>query len=608
MGAPNGAGPAEGLGGGPPAAWERRDTWILAGLLLVQAVVMAAAFTPAPHTGGDNAGYLGLAHSLLERGAYLDLYLPGEPAHTKYPPVFPGLLAFAHLLGAKTWVGFKAVAGSSTALAVGFSFLWARNRRGSWFALGVAGLVAISSAVVYYSHWILSDPTFLAFTFLALWALERGEGARSGEDGARSPDDGEDEGGSRDGRGRAWWRREAGPLHPGWLAAGAAAAVLAYFTRSAGVPLLAAIGLWLALGRRWRALAAYVPAAVLPAGLWWLRNRGVSEEGAYLSEFWLVDPYRPELGRAGPTELLARTGENLVGYVTTHVPGGITGLTGPAAGVLGIVLLVLAGWGWLRCVRRRPGVAELFVPLYAGLLLLWPVVWSGDRFALPLFPLLIFYAGVAVAEGLGRWRRDVAVAGLAVGVLVLGGPAVTSWVESVGSARSCWSRARADGPWACTGPRTLEFVAAAGWSGANLPGGSVVISRKPRAFYLMSGTKSEMYPLSRDAGTFLERARELGAGYLVFDYVDGLAGYYLAPVLRSRPEAFCPLRGFGEVGGVGTQLLGVLPGADAGDRPPQEGGQGIRLPPCPEGLLGAEPGPAPDYSSGVVPLFSRNVP
>ncbi|MFW5905123.1 MAG: hypothetical protein ACOCUZ_02790, partial [bacterium] len=71
-----------------------------------------------PHTGGDNAGYLGLAYSLLERGAYLDLYLPGEPIHTKYPPGFPLLLAGARILGAETWVAFKAVVAVSATLAV----------------------------------------------------------------------------------------------------------------------------------------------------------------------------------------------------------------------------------------------------------------------------------------------------------------------------------------------------------------------------------------------------------------------------------------------------------------------------------------------------------
>ena len=48
----------------------RRAILVLAGVLLLQSIVVAAVFTPQPHSGGDNAGYLSLAHSLLDRGTY----------------------------------------------------------------------------------------------------------------------------------------------------------------------------------------------------------------------------------------------------------------------------------------------------------------------------------------------------------------------------------------------------------------------------------------------------------------------------------------------------------------------------------------------------------
>ena len=62
-------------------------------VLAVQAVVLFAVFDPTPHNGGDNAGYITLAHSLVDRGAYLELWDPEEPPHTKYPPGFPLVLA-----------------------------------------------------------------------------------------------------------------------------------------------------------------------------------------------------------------------------------------------------------------------------------------------------------------------------------------------------------------------------------------------------------------------------------------------------------------------------------------------------------------------------------
>ena len=69
--------------------------------------------------------------------------------------------------------------------------------------------------------------------------------------------------------------------------------------------------------------------------------------------------------------------------------------------VAGLILAGLALGGWLASMRRRRGVAEYFFALSAGLILLWPVQWSGDRFALPLLPLLLRYATDALAS-LGR--------------------------------------------------------------------------------------------------------------------------------------------------------------------------------------------------------------
>src|SRR5690606_28766828 len=130
---------------------------------------------------------------------------------------------------------------------------------------------AASAATVDYSHWILADPLFVLLTMTALWLLER----RAGAPGRRAGATGD--------------RR--------LLAAGIAVALAAYFTRTAGLPLLIAILGWLALARRWRALWTAAGVFVLPALLWALRGGGSGGgPGDYAAEFWLVDPYQPGLG------------------------------------------------------------------------------------------------------------------------------------------------------------------------------------------------------------------------------------------------------------------------------------------------------------------------
>ena len=555
---------------------------LLTAVVAVEAILVAGAFNPAPHTGGDNAGYVSLAHALLTTGSYTEAFDPAGLPHTKYPPVFPALLAALMALGARTWVALKSTAAVATVAAVALTYLWAARRVGPWSALGVALLFGASSAVVYYSHWVLSDPVFVALTMAALWALDRepAEPTASGEAE-------ESEGDARAGR---------------WLAVGVAAAGLAYFTRSAGLPLVVALLAWLAWRRRWRPLALTGVALGVPALVWWMRGRGAP--GAYATEFWMVDPYQPALGTIGPVGLVPRALENLSGYVLGYGPGGIVGARGGWVSVLGAVLVAAALYGWVRALRRgRVGPAELFLPLYAGLVLLWPTVWSGDRFALPLYPLVFLYGALALRDVATRLPRLAGNLLAAAVVLALALPASASWVREAGTARACARAVAAEGAFACYGARVGAFVTAAEWAATGLPDGAAVLTRKPRIFYVLSGVPSRTFPFDQDPEVLLGVADEVGAEYVLLDEWDGLAGAYVGGAVARRPGAFCYVRGFGRPGAGGAQLLGILgpesrSGASAGSA------EEVRVESCPaHDSVMEEPVRHSSSSSGRIPLL-----
>lgn len=564
-----------------------------AAVVLVQLLMAAAAFNPAPHTGGDNATYISLAHSLLGTHTYTEVYDPEHLPHTKYPPVFPAILALWIAAGATTWKALKTTAVLFTALSVALAYAWASERRGAVFGAGIALLFALSSATMDASHWVLSEPPFLAFTMLALWAYERA--ARADPDAPLSAQSQSTPAGD----GMA----ERAPTGARWaLPLGGIATVLAYFTRSAGLPLLLAAGAWLAWKRRWRALAVYAVGAGLPILLWILRARRV-DRPTYMGEFWMVNPYDPALGRVGIGGLFGRFWTNLIGYATRHVPGGIVGAQGGWVAAIGVTLVLLAAVGWALRTRSRAGVAEIFLPLYVGLILLWPEVWSGDRFALPLYPLLFFYAAEALLAARVRIGKGALVA-TGVAALVLAGPALAAWTRSASVARLCAAADRSIGPFGCYGAPVQEFVRIALWSRTALPQGSAVLSRKPSIFYVMSGIPSRTFPFSTDTEVLLQEARRTGAHYVVIDQWDGQALRYVGDAVARRPSAFCAVGGFDpREGSAGTLILGILTDSPATDTYPQTQ---VSLERCPADMLGDVSAPIPDYSSSSIPLLSSS--
>jgi hypothetical protein len=425
--------------------------------------------------------------------------------------------------GLQPWAPIKIVLSIFSAVAVAFTWLWMDRRRRPALAIAVTAIVALSPGVLEQGHWILSDVPFWTFTMLALWGFER-----------------------------------INPELRGRYAIGVVAAVLAYFTRSAGLPLALAIVAWLTLRRRWRQLAVFVAVLGPLALLWWLRARqfgGID----YVSQFWYVNPYTPELGRIGPVDLIDRMVENTSKYISIHMPILLTGTTGTLPLTASISAILLGIYGWAMRLRR-PNVAELFLPLYIGLLLIWPAVWSGERFLLPALPVILFFAGDGLMRLTKRLapRRDLAVGAVAAAfVLVMAAPTLA--IAGTQSGR-CMIEYRTGNRYACHAPAWRDFFLLAEWAQSELPAGSAVLSRKPSLFWAISGHHSRSYPLSPDPEALIAAARDAGARYIVLDHLDGLSQMYLGPAIIARPGAFCLVY---QSALDGTAVLGVRNDAES---------------------------------------------
>lgn len=494
-----------------------RPVRVALGIAALHLVLALIAFNPSPHVGGDNAAYLSLARSLVERHAYVSLWDPALPAHTQYPPVWPAIIAFFWIIGLRGLVAMKFVVLAFSCAAVALSYLWLRRTTTAGIALAVGVLLAVSPGVVELSHWELSDVPAWSFAMLALWASTHLAGTRE-----RDLHDDE-------------------PRHGLWLGVMVAGAVLGNFTRAAGLPLVVAALAWLALRRRWRDLAVLAGVFFPLFFLWWLWGKTHGGAG-YVGYLWAVDPYQPKLGTVGVGGMIGRFLLNIQRYTGIHLPI-LLSWSGDKRYWLSVPVVLLAIVGWARRLRR-PGLAEVWMPPMIGLLLLWPSTWSGERFILPLLPLLLCYAAEALRDLAGRlrWRPAARLVPLAAGaVLLLVALPGIGRVEKVGL--TCSRDYRHGDTFPCMTPEFHDFFSVAMLTRGSLPAGSAVLSRKASLFFVYSGYRGATYPLSASPDTFFAEARRIGARYVVLDNTPGISELFLHPILLSRRDDFCVMPG-----------------------------------------------------------------
>ncbi len=518
-------------------------------LALLHLALVLLSMHSAPHGGGDNASYLALARSLREHGTYQELWDPAARPHTQYPPGWPLILAIAMTLGLKPWVGFKVLVALTSALAVGASYLWARRLATPGTALGLGLLVAVGTGVVDLGRWELSDPPFWAFTMLALLAFARlnrdpadaSAAAALSPPGTAAAETAETES----------WRAWLGPV-----ALACAATLLAYATRSAGLPLVVAAGAWLAWRRRWAWVGVFAAFIVPFALFWWARGRAVGG-ASYAGYLWYVDPYRPMLGTVGIGGLLQRMVSNGAEYTTEHLPFLLTGVrTGTPAALLGVAVVLLALAGWVMRMRR-PGVAELWLPLYVGLVFVWPEGWAGERFLLPALPMLLLCAAEPLRRLQARTGYAARVGAAAVAITLLANmPPLRNQLTDGVQCRAAYTPTNA---FPCMAEAWVDFLDMARDLRGRLPADAVVLSRKATLFWAYSQYPSRTYPFTDNPDTLLAAAREAGATYILLDYMDRVSSMYLAPVLMQRPQAFCVMSAAGP--GRAT-LMAIRPGAE----------------------------------------------
>ena len=355
--------------------------WARYGLLAVTLVALLRyllSFAPRL-TGTDDAVYLMLARALATGHGLVDLHIRGAPPHTWYPFGFPLLLAPV------VWIEPESPANVPLAMLVPLIFgvvcIPAAGfclRRLSEASPAMSAFVGLFMALNWVEGWyatktLLSETSYMVFSFLALLFIHQYVTAPRPR----------------------WWQAALAPF---FIAA-------SFFTRQVGMTVLAA-GVVYALVRRRprRALWLLLLSGLLYAP-WAYRNAAIGTSAlasTYWDQFLRVKWDEPLLGTVTWQGLIVRLLENIWGHATgtlvqllLPVPGqGFLSILPPFLAnviplVTGLGLSALIVTGYVRSVRRRAGLVEIYLLFYLGMILL--PSWQTVRNLVPILPFLIYY-------------------------------------------------------------------------------------------------------------------------------------------------------------------------------------------------------------------------
>lgn len=369
------------MNGSAPGARPRRALAAAAvGLLLLHLVLGFVLRVPAIGAGPDDAEYLLLGRGLFDL-QYRSSWLVGAPPATRYPPVYPVLLAAA---GATAPGGFpKGVALnlllSAAALAAFTALAW---RWSPIAAVGALAVAALNPSLLSLAGQVASEPGFMLFLYLTLWFA------------AAKPE--------------RWYLALL-------------TALAAAFTRSIGVAVVAGLLVHWLLQRRWRPAAFLALLGGLTLGGWFLRAALEPDQFAgqsYLADArTIIQPGTADGPTAAPEggggallaiarSLAVRVAANAGHYATRDLPTILAIPTVPdtvADNALWLVVLLGFGGVGVAVLGRRNSGWLAVAGCYGAILAVWPYVLG--RFVAPLVPLV----ALVVIEGsrvtLGRVNR-----------------------------------------------------------------------------------------------------------------------------------------------------------------------------------------------------------
>ncbi len=464
--------------------------------------------------GGDNAAYYIYGKAIAQGEGYVTVNMAKPQPTNHFPPGYPAMVASVMKVFGDDILTIKNTNRILFILSV-FLLFYAFTQMGFnlHLSFGSVFLLLLNHHFLRSSTIMMSEVPFVFFNALCLISLTKV---------AKDPEK---------------------PLYKDWaLYILILTSLAAYYIRTQGIAIVPAVLIYFGFKKEFKRAAIFLGGFILGVLPWSIRNAGT--KSSYVSSIYKINPYRPELGEMGIGDLITRIGNNFQRYTCIEIPScSFTFLgsneynrtDGYTSGewIVGLVIIGLVLFG---IIRNKKFLMLLLCYLGANvaIFMLWPDVWFGVRFILPIAPLVIVLTGSGAYELIvllhSKINTKIPKTSLPYICLLLPllGFKFTDDIDQV--------KKTAEGQYH---PAFQRYFDIAEWVKGNTPDSSIVSCRKGNLFYLHADRKVTGFANSLNQQDVIDHLIENSVDYVVVDQLGySSTGRYLIPAIQKNPEKF----------------------------------------------------------------------
>ncbi|MDP6908618.1 MAG: hypothetical protein QF371_03890, partial [Flavobacteriales bacterium] len=249
-------------------------------------------FDKKVHLGGDNAGYYIYGKSIAKGEGYVALHDKAKPKANHFPPGYPTLIAGVMKAFSGKITTVKAANGFFMLAALFVLFFLFRALTTNIHLSFVACLLALHNFhLLQYSTIMMSELSFVLFSAISLLLFVFTDFTKS--------------------------------VFKNWMfLLFVMVMVFAFYIRTMGISLFLSFTLILLIQKRWKYTAVLVGGFLLLVAPWQIRSHSLGGN-SYVNQLFMINPYRPELGKMEAKNWPDRITMNVKRYLALEITSGI---------------------------------------------------------------------------------------------------------------------------------------------------------------------------------------------------------------------------------------------------------------------------------------------